>query len=75
LEIESVQEESDIEMLEKHTELIHKYTEDVKDLIPLLNSLEDQVSQIKRSLLITKDVMEIYDLVRAPTLLIAERRH
>ena len=65
MEIESVQEESNIEMLEKHTELIHKYTEDVKDMIPLLNSLEDQISQIKRSLSITKDVMEIYDLVRS----------
>ena len=63
MEIESVPEESDIEILKKHTELIHKYTEETNDLIPLLNSLEDQVSQIKLSLSITKGVIEIYDLV------------
>jgi hypothetical protein len=62
LEIESVPEEPDIERLEKHTELINKYTEDVKDLIPLLNNLEDELSQIRRSLLIARDIMEIYDL-------------
>jgi len=62
LETESIPEEPDIERLEKHTELIHKYTEDVKELIPLLNNLEDELSQIKRSLLIARDITGIYDL-------------
>jgi hypothetical protein len=34
----------------------------VKDLIPLLNNLEDELSQIKRSLLIARDIMGVYDL-------------
>ena len=62
MEIESIPEDLDIERLEKQTELIHKYTEDVKDLIPLLNSLEDELGQIKRSLLIARDIMGVYDL-------------
>ena len=62
METESVQEGPDIERLEKHTELIHEYTEDVKELIPLLNNLEDELSQIKRSLLIAGDIMGVIDL-------------
>ncbi|MCJ7770109.1 hypothetical protein MUP37_00875 [Candidatus Bathyarchaeota archaeon] len=62
METESVPEEPDIERLERHTELIHKYTEDVKELIPLLNNLEDELSQFKRSLLIARDIMGVYDL-------------
>jgi hypothetical protein len=62
LETQSVPEEPDIERLERHTELIHEYTEDVKELIPLLNNLEDELSQIKRSLLIARDIMGVFDL-------------
>ena len=62
MEIESIPEDLDIERLEKQTEIIHRYTEDVKGLLPLLNSLEEELSQIKRSLLIARDIMGVYDL-------------
>ncbi len=62
MEIESVPEDPLLERLEKHTELIHKFTEDVRDLIPLLNRLEDELSQCKRCLLIARDVVGVYDL-------------
>jgi len=62
LETESVQEGLTIERLEKETETIHNFTQDVKNLIPLLGSLEDELVQIKRSLLIARDIMGAYDL-------------
>ena len=62
MEIESVQEEPDIERLERHTELIHKFTEDVRDLIPILIRLEDELSQCKRCLMIARDVLGVHDL-------------
>ena len=62
LDADAVLGDHGVERLEKQTELIHNYTEDVKELIPLLNNLEDELSQIKRSLLIARDIMGVYDL-------------
>jgi hypothetical protein len=50
-----------LEKLEKQTALIHQLTESVRRLVPLLDDLEDQLTDCKRCLLIARDIMGVYD--------------
>ena len=50
-----------LEKLEKQTALIHQLTENVRRLVPLLDNLEDQLTNCKRCLLIAKDIMGVYN--------------
>jgi len=41
--------------------LIHQLTKDMRRLVPILNNLEDQLTNCKLCLLIAKDIMGVYD--------------
>ena len=51
-----------LEKLEKQTALIHQLTENVRRLVPLLDNLEDKLTNCKRCILVAKDIMGVYDI-------------
>ena len=51
----------EINRLEEQTRLIHKVTEEVRELVPILSDLESLVADYKRSLLLARDLLGLYD--------------
>ena len=50
-----------LEHLEERARLIRQVTEDVRQLLPLLNDLEERFTQYKQDLLLALDIIGIYD--------------
>jgi hypothetical protein len=54
-------DDAEINRLEKQTRLIHKVTEEVRELVPILGDLESLVANYKQSLLLARDLLGLYD--------------
>jgi hypothetical protein len=55
-------DDPEIDRLEEQTRLIHKVTEEIRELAPILSDLESLVTNYKRSLLLARDLLGLYDL-------------
>ena len=54
-------DDPEINRLEEQTRLIHMVTEEVRELVPILSDLESLVVNYKRSLLLARDLLGLYD--------------